>query len=402
MNHLSTRIASLALAFGLFISCNALNSTSKSDNTEKKISTAELQKNISDINQRLSADSSSALLYQKGQYQIKLGQKFQAPKQRTPHYRNAQKNIELAHTHGSGERKKQIQQLLSISWSNEHNQGLQIIQSDSTLGIASYLKAAAYFTNATTLIPDSAISYKMGAQAFYKAQEPQKAIELLEKARHNISELPITLLDQLTFLYLNHDNPRKAITLYEEGDSPELSLNLLHGLSNAYISANEHQKAVSLLTDLADQKPQNIIYRQSLATELYYLATEHLDSLKRSLPSDTTSNISISPADSLLSKAENHLKILTKQNPSNLELKQRLAQFYHNSASNYQQILPLVTMKEKSKVEEQIKVYLTSSLPLLEELVEENPKKKALWQNLYQAYSYLGMHEKARKAKSNY
>ncbi|WP_138429118.1 tetratricopeptide repeat protein [Fodinibius saliphilus] len=403
MIHSFTRIASLVLAFGLFISCTTLHSSSNSGNNSD-LTTTELKQNIASIDDKLSADSSSSLLFQKGQYQIKLAEHQKDPLKRASYYNDAQRNIELATTQNASVLKEQADSLLTISWSNEHNQGIQLIQSDSTLDSASYQKAAAHFTNATILIPDSTVSYNMGARAYYKAQKPVKAIEILEDARSNISELPVMLLDQLTFLYLNQDQPQKAIRLYEEGGSPStLSLNLLHGLSNAYISAGEHRKAVSLLNDLADKKPNNIIYKQSLATELYYLAAVHLNSLKKSLRSDTTGTISFSPADSLLNRAETQLKSLTTQNPSNLELKERLAHFYHNSASKYQQILPLIADKESNaEVEEQIKVYLTSSLPLLEQLVEEKPKKKMLWQNLYQAYSYLGMHEKARKAKSNF
>ncbi len=404
MNHSFARIASLVLAFGLFISCNTFQSTSNSKNTQE-LTTSQLRDKITAVNQELSADSTANLLFQKGHYLTKLAQKTKNPRKRTSLYTEARQDLEQATQQSTGSAKplnEKVRELLNISWSHEHNNGVQLMQSDSTLNTSGLKHAAAHFKNATIIIPDSTISYKMGARAYYRNQNPEDAITLLETARTKIDNLPVALLEQLAFLYLENKNPEKAIAIYEEAESfSQKNLNLLHGLSNAYISSGNHQQAIALLTTLVDQKPENIIYKQSLATECYYLAAEKIDSTQHALKSDTAKTADLAPVDALLQRAETQLTKLIDQNPENLELKQRLAQFYHNSASSYQQLLPLLDSKTQAAAEEKINNYLTSSLPLFEELAKNQPQHKVFWQNLYQTYSYLGMQEKARDAKSN-
>ncbi len=68
------------------------------------------------------------------------------------------------------------------------------------------------------------------------------------------------LLEQLAFLYLENDQPRKAIEIFEQAESfSDQNLNLLHGLSNAYINAGEHKKAVDLLYQLIESKPDRTL-----------------------------------------------------------------------------------------------------------------------------------------------
>lgn len=410
MNYPFTRIASLVLAFGFFISCNTLQSSQQAQTDSQPLSETQLEQKIDSLNQRISAgDSTAELLYQKGYYLSKLAQKKEQPRDRAPLYREVNTALQWsidndAATTGIPEQNS-ARELLTVSWSNEHNRGVEIMLSDSTLDSPEYRRAAAHFKNATIIIPDSAISYKMEARAHYKNQQPGKAIATLEKARSNISNVPPLLLEQLAYLYLQQEQPQQAINIYEKAESfSNQNLNLIHGLANAYISAGAHRKAITLLQRLVDEKPENIIYRQSLATELYYLASAKIDSLisNNNNGISQVSNSDFPSIDSLLKRAEGHFSQLVKQNPENKELKQRFAQFYHNSASNYQQLLPVVNSQPTATtVESRIVDFLNSSLPLFEELAERNPKQKTYWQNLYQAYSYLGMQEKAEQAKSN-
>jgi len=385
MNYSFTRIASLVLAFGLFISCNTFQSTSNPNNAEE-LTPSQLRDRIASIDQKLATDSTANLLYQKGHYLTKLAQKINNPQERTPLYKNAQQVLEETSRSktASTSLNEKARELLNVSWSHEHNKGVKLMQNDSTIDSSRFKQAAAHFTNATVIIPDSAISYKMGARAYYQHQDVEHAISMLQTARRNISDMPVVLLEQLAFLYLENDEPEHAIAVYEETESfSQKNLNLLHGLSNAYISAGKHQQSIKILTSLVEEKPENIIYKQSLATELYHLASEKVDSIQKDLAPNTTAVAMFATVDSLLQRAETQLTELIEQNPKNLELKKRLAQFYHNSASNYQQLLPLLASETQTTAREKIHNYLTSSLPLFEELVKKQPQHKPFWQNLY-------------------
>jgi len=167
MNYSFTRIASLVLAFGLFISCNTFQSTSNPNNAEE-LTPSQLRDRIASIDQKLATDSTANLLYQKGHYLTKLAQKINNPQERTPLYKNAQQVLEETSRSktASTSLNEKARELLNVSWSHEHNKGVKLMQNDSTIDSSRFKQAAAHFTNATVIIPDSAISYKMGARAY--------------------------------------------------------------------------------------------------------------------------------------------------------------------------------------------------------------------------------------------
>ncbi len=400
MIHIPTRIASLVLAFGFFIGCSTLQSSNS--NAPQDLSAKELQQRIDSLDQQIdSGEVTPDLLFQKGKFLTELAQKQSDPGRRATPYTEARKALTEANELYQGSEK--VQGLLKVTWSSEHNEGVKILQSDTT-GSPDFSRATAHFNNATIVIPDSAVSYQMKARAFYRNQQEQQAINTLEKARENVDDVSTLLLEQLAFLYLENDQPRKAIEIFEQAESfSDQNLNLLHGLSNAYINAGEHKKAVELLDQLIENKPENIVYGQTLAMELYFIASEELDAIA----SDAEENENIDQAkfssvDSLLERSENQFERILEENSEDEELRLSFAKFYHNSASKYQQLLPHVDASTKEQIEQKIEQYLSSSIPLLEQLAEQRPEEKEIWQKLFQAYSYLGMEEKARNAKSNF
>lgn len=405
MIHSITRITSFVLVFGFFIGCSTLSNTNK-DNSQG-LTEAQLQKRIDSLNTLLSQKTSPELYYKKGLYLTELAFKKEDPGQRPLIYRDARqaldKSIEMNTASGHFDDQK-AQELLKVTWSHEHNQGVRILQQDSTLANPNYQQAAAHFNNATIVIPDSSISYEMEARAYYKNQQNEKAIDALLEAKKNIEQVPVSVLEQLAFLYLETEQAQKAIEVYEEAEPfSNQNLNLLHGLTNAYITANEHQKAIELLQSLIESKPQNIIYRQSLATELYFVAEQKLDSVVSALQNDATlEETAFGTVDSLLSRAENQYRQILEDSPDNPEIQRSLARFYQNSAAKYQQLLPLVDEQNAQLLRDNIEQFLASSIPLLEQLAKQQPDDKQIWKSLYRAYSYLGMQEEADKAQSNF
>ncbi len=212
------------------------------------------------------------------------------------------------------------------------------------------------------------------------------------------------MLEQLAFLYLETDQPQQAVGVYEQANSfSDQNLNLLHGLSNAYISAGQHQEAIELLQVLIENEPENIIYGQSLATEFYQAATDEIEAIISDLQNgEAVDEESLTSADSLFQRAENEFERISNEYPDDADLKRSFAQFYQNSAAKYQKLLPLVDQKNEQQISKKIVQYLSSSIPLFEQLAEQQPNEQGIWQNLYQAYTYLGMTEKAEEAKANF
>lgn len=398
----------IGITFGFFIGCSTLSPSSQNNVQPDELTKQELRAEISSTNKKIQSGQADAdLYYHKGYLLSQYAQKLDDPAERTASYRELQITLKKAGELFKGAElpsgNQKVDELLKVTWSNEHNQGVQIMQSDSVLESNDYDKAATHFNNATEILPDTAISYKMEARAYYKNGKNKQALATLEEASKQIDALPAEMLEQLAFLYLETKQPKKAIGVYEEAESAFSSnnLNVLHGLANAYISADEHEQAVSLLKKLVASKPDNIIYVQTLASEYFHLANSNLRILAEESADSEKQEEILAKADSLFSQAKTQLESAVNRNAGNRELQESLAGFYQNTASKYQKVLNVVSDNHKSKIKEIIEDYLSSSIPVYENLVQQNPGSQDYWKNLYQVYSYLGMSDKAEEAKSN-
>ncbi|MDX1671666.1 MAG: tetratricopeptide repeat protein [Balneolaceae bacterium] len=404
MQHSITRIASLVLAFGFFIGCSVLPFNNRPADTAS-LDYQQLQERLTTLNRQLSASPNNADLYhQKGNVLHELAQRTEEANRREDLYQQMNTALRRAKTLYEKENAAvgidQVDELLKVSWSNEHNQGVEILQNDSTLVSRNFQHAATHFQNAITIIPDSVISYKMKAQAHYRNHNYREAIATLEEARRQIDPLPASVMEQLGFLYLESNQNEKAVELYEKAESiSEQSLNLIHGLANAYIKAGQHQKAVELLTILVENEPDNIIYQQSRGIELYLLGASRIEELVSRYQAGQQPDENLEEtADSLFSEAEIQLEEARRLNRESEEIQKALAQFYHNTASKYMK-LQKTARQDSAEIGEKIRYYLRQSIPLTEQLAESNPDREEWWKQLYQAYAFLGMTDKADQVK---
>jgi len=403
MIHSFTRMTSIVLAFGFFFGCTTLknNSTQQSPASFDELSAAQIKQRISSIDEQIDAQPKNRDLYlQKGTLLTKWAQQKSRPSKRTALYYKADKALSqaelLSQSKDGVSTKNGIDQLRKVSWSSEHNQGVQLWQDTSTQ--AEKRRAAIHFENATAIMPDSSTSYLMASRAFYDVGEFSKAIGELERARANISSVPLPLLEALAFLYLDTDQPRQAVPVFKEALSANRpNYNLMHGLSNAYMKANEHSEAVMLLRRLTIKKPSNATYRRSLASQLYLLAQ---NKTKAALKAPNSINSEFTALDSLLHEANDTFDYLLDKWEKNGDINTEAARYYQNAAGLYQKLLPHLNRSQKEKASNAIDQNLTAALPLMEVLASESDDKR-WWQSLYQAYSILGMQQKAKKAKSN-
>ena len=395
----------IGIAFGFFIGCSTL-SGNKTE-SDGSLSQKDLKKRLSKIEANISSNPDNAeAYYQKGDVLSKLAQRQNPPAKRASYYQEMQNALAKASAiHQSGSQtqgEEKIDELLQVNWSFEHNQGVKILQTDSTLNNNDLNNAADHFNNALIIIPDSAVSYKMKARALYKNHKIDEAIQTLNTARNRVEDLPTSYIEQLAYLYLESNQTQRAIDLYEEAESfSSDNLNLLHGLANAYITADQHKEAIKLLGTLVENKPENIIYLESYGTELYSVGMQQLDSLQSFNAEDSLAiQQTKASADTLLNMAKNQLRKILNQNPDKTEIKQQLADINKNYAAKLSQIKSLYSQSKQQEIENQIQNSLSNAVNLYEELVEQQPDKTEFWKHLYQAYSYLGMQEQANEAKA--
>jgi len=398
----------IGIAFGFFIGCSLIGSSKKSESENTPPTTAELEERLAELNNDLSGDPDDPeAYYQKGRVLNMLAHQLPDPENRTPYYRrlreSLQKSGSIFTTSADRQGVEKVDELQKVSWSYEHNQGVEILRTDSTLRSRDFNRAAAHFNNAITIIPDSVVSYKMKAQAHYRNHEVDSAIETLEAADQRIGNPPSDLLEQLAYLYLEEKRHRQAIRLYERAESfSNKNLNLIHGLANAYITAGEHSNAAELLQALVQNQPENVIYRESYGTELYNIARLKLDSVMSTDPSDSAAARQYySQADTVMDQAAEQLKKARELNPESITLKKQLAYVYNNYASSLRQARSRFSGAAQEEIDQQIEANLGHAITLFEQLVNQDPEQtRQYWEQLYQAYAYLGMQQKANEARA--
>lgn len=401
----------IGIAFGFFIGCSVINSLKKSESDSgPNPTTAELEQRLSEIETEISENPANAeIYYQKGRVLNKLAHLQPAPQDRTEYYRQMRQSLmksgSLFQSSTNREGVDKVDEIQKVSWSFEHNQGVEILRTDSTLKSGDFNRAAAHFNNAITIIPDSVVSYKMKAQAHYRNHQVGSAIETLETADNRITSLPSDLLEQLAFLYLEENRHQQAIELYERAELfSDKNLNLIHGLANAYITAGEHAEAVELLQALVESEPENVIYRESYGTELYNLGLQKFDSLlAESNGNPAVTEQYYEQANTLMNRSAEQLKKARELNPESIGLKKQLAFVYQNIATQLRQVKPQFDESTQREIDKNIEANLNHAVSLFEQLVNQGPEPeqtRRYWKQLYQAYSYLGMQQKATEAKA--
>lgn len=403
-----TRMAGLVLAFGFFIGCSVLQNTEQqSAESPGILSEQEFEEYLREVEKQISTNPTADLYLRKGNLLIEWAQQQSDPQQRTEFYHQADlaltKSDSLADTLTNSGLKDEINQLRQVVWSSEHNEGVQYLQDAQSKD--KYRQAGEHFTNASAIMPDSSSSYEMATRAFYKADESQRAITLLEEAQSRLQPPPVQLLESLAFLYMETGNAQKAAQTYKQAlNQVNFSFNLMHGLANAYIESKEHQKAADILRQLVEKQPNTIRYRKVLAKELYQGGEKQIQTIIDNVEvNQSLDQSNFAQADSLFNNAEKQYSYLIDNHSEDIDmdLYYETAQFYQNTAAYYQKILPHLNNQMEKEISDTINTYLSTSLPLLEKLAEEEQPRQQIWQQLYQTYSYLGMEEEAMNVKDN-
>lgn len=398
-----TRIASLVLAFGFFFGCSTFSSSTNDADKEDNLSPREQQERIEEIDQELQSETGNTnLLIEQITLLSDLAKTEDDPEDRTPTYQKLRAGADaLDSADIDREQAEEVAQLLGVSWSTEHNRGVELMQSEDDAASSDYESAAAHFENAIVILPDSLVSYQMKARAHYQNDELEPAIGTLEEALEQVSIPPSELLERLAFLYLEDNRTGDAVDVYEEAETfSGDNQNLLHGLANAYITSGNHQEAIVLLNQLVDAEPENSAYRETLGIELFQLSSQKIDSLISMYEEEEqpSSEQKEEPLD-LTEQAEYHMNEAISLNDTP-DINETVANFYQNSAFRYQQLRAHLEEDEKDAIDDQIESYLEEAISIYEELTSEKPSDTNLWRNLYQAYSYLGMDEEADQARA--
>lgn len=406
-----TRIASFVLAFGLFftISCSNLDDSQSSETTN--LSRDSLQERIEQINNQISDDPSNVELQaEKADLLYRYAQTFPNPTDRKPLYTNL-RDIAEGIIFQTESENKDVQNLLKKAWGNEQREGVRLLhisQDEETND--RYPLIRAHFKNAITLIPDSLSSYNLLATTYYQQGNINQAIETLKQAEEISKNSSPQIKEKLAYLYLESGDLYEAANRYQSlsAANPD-NLHIKHGLINALILNKRHIEAIELLKELSDEYPSRYNYKESLATELYYLFQVKTDQYIQSGLKTEISKKDRKELLDLLNSIRTIFDSIQEDLPSNEENLYRVAAFYKNASQRLKNLPEQVEKvssddndSEEMSFAELSKEYMEQALPLWERLAEINPDNMDYLHNLYQVYVALDMHENAQSIERSY
>ncbi len=382
----------LGLAFGLFF-VQACSTVEQTEAPDEDLNTYEqLDAELNRLNDQIADNPGSEELYIKKSNLLFEIAKTLSPSGRQPVYQNLKDHSDSALSH-SEMNQETIKEILVNAWSHEQSKGVQLLQQGRTADIV------AHFNNAITLIPDSLVTYNLKATTLYEKGNLNEAIKTLEKAGRISGETQTELEEKLAYLYLESGDVERSIEMYQNlvEANPD-DHHLKHGLVNAYIIDNQHENAISILTDLTDQFPSRHAYQEALATQVYFLFDKKSDDLLQHDDLDVEFTNEVEQIHQMANQVHSIFDELQATMPINEENTYRIAGFYKEAYLKLSQIIKKIELEDELAeiISDQKEQYLDLSLPLWERLAELNPDNMDYLNHLRQVYLYLDMEEDAQ------
>ena len=368
-NSIITRYASFLLVIGFFISCSGSKFSA-----ENLINEGNYQQALTEISAEIDKNPSSFLFYQKGKV-YGLIAKDSPVQDRETNYYNMSSSFDSIRVYQTASPETNWQaeadSLANYYWEMEHTNGLQSYKEGS---VEDTQKAISHFRNAIAIEPENIESYKSLSIAQYNSSDVEGAIETL-KMTESLETVSLDVFENLGFLYLETGNPEQSIFYYKKADQDPLkNKNVAFGLVNAYISQDRNSEAVSFLSNLVEEFPNDPKLRNVYGTQLYEQVSELFSNLRASYAdSDTTSvtNLGVE-IEGVSENAENELIKAYQIESSNIEFIESLAVFYNNMAGNYFSVHQDAFDDDKNSIAEKALALTDFSITYYEKLQELN------------------------------
>lgn len=401
-----TRTASLVLAFGFFFFASCTTSLSTLEQAQLSFDNGDYEKALSSVDKAIEENPKQVdLILLKAEILQNLAMEKERPEERSIFYMEMTETLNRIGQEASGEIRQQKRGLIESSWKTEHQEGNRLfrsrVQSQESLNQTSNERISSHLGNAIVIAPDSIESYRIKASHHYNQGELNSAIETLELANRNIANLPLDMREKHAFLLLEEGRFENAIEIYTDlADSNPDSERIKHGLANAYILNGQHRESIQLLRELIERSPDDISYRQALATELFFQMQLRIRQMSNTNP-DALPSDSVTEIEQYLNEAESHYRFVMEQHSSPSEVTYLTGAFYKNTASQLFQLAEELRAPLDFQVEELALDLLNRSVPVWQQLAETNPENSDVWRSIYQIYTRLGMTEEAEEAQSN-
>ncbi|MFU8812012.1 MAG: tetratricopeptide repeat protein [Balneolaceae bacterium] len=380
---LSRKVSAL-LTFGIFfaVSCSTLTQSSKPPH--ELYHEGNYDQALEQVNRTLADDPQREdLQLLKVSILTAQAKNLPQPERRTLPYRNAYdtKNLQIHEPALSDS----AHSLLLSAWSFEQDAALTILQQESRLSDQQYRLAKSHLENALTVLPDSSAPYSLLSTLSYRQGETDQALLYLQQAVENDAHVTEAMLEKQAYLYMETGNLERSAELYEQlVDQFGTTDTYTHGLLNAYILQERHEKAIELLSELRESHPTRPFYLEALAVQSYYQS-------RREFEQDN--DIDSFAAD--LARISDMFEELMAMTPFYEERTHRAATFYSNAT---RQLLE----HGRDSFADKAAQFAASSVQHWQQLMENDPENRAYAVQLARAYRAAGMTNEAELLEQQY
>lgn len=346
------------------------------------------------------------------------------PNDRTPIYEDMRSSLMEARDkydmmEEPGEEASEITNLILDAWELEHNEGIKYATVDSVMETveAPLSWSIAHLTNATTINPDSVLSFDVIAQIYYMNQEPAKAAASITTAIELQDKASAVEYDRLGSYYFLSEQPDKAVSAMEEGLElyPD-SVFLIEKLADGLFQIDQTEKALSIMDGLVDSDPNNSRYHLVIGTRVYQRVLNLSDEVQTSrdqvfdLERANGSQEEIDALNTRISEIEAEMGPLTTRaeeallasaelDDTNASTFNTLGILYqNNSAELFEKRNNTVDNDEAAMFDEQARDEARKAMQYYEKAAELDPDNTNYWTSLFRIYTLLDMREKAEEA----
>ncbi|RNC86105.1 MAG: hypothetical protein ED557_04860 [Balneola sp.] len=313
----------------------------------------------------------------------------------------------------------EITPLILDTWELEHNEGIKYATVDSVMESvdAPLSWSIAHLNNATTINPDSVLSFDVIAQIYYMNQEPAKAAESITTAINLQETAAASEYDRLGSYYFLSQQPENAVTAIEEGLEiyPD-SVFLIEKLADGLFQIDQTDKALSVMDRLIQNDPGNARYHLVIGTRVYQRVLSLSDQVTEArdqifdLERNDGSQEEIDALNERIETLEAEMQPLTDRAESELleaaELDDTIPStfntlgilYQNNSAALFDKRNNTVDNDEAEMFDTQAREEATKAMQFYEKAAELDPDNTSYWNSLFRIYTLLDMREEAEEA----
>jgi len=423
----------LTLIVGVFVSCSSSNPYV--DDAQSKLRSGEYEAALEAAEQSIANMPQDPLgYYYKGVVLGDIAQDTDDPAERRKIYEEMNASFEEARELADQmeDPPGELENLGAVKtaiWSNEHNRAIEFATNDSLKGTVDQpiRMAIDHLVNATTIIPDSTLSWDVLAEVYFMDKNMEGAIKAKSRVIEQKDPAAADDYVRLADFYRVAGQSEGAIeVLTEARDLYPNHVGINEKLADAYMGAGDFQKAISTVEKLIATDPENPQYHLALGTQYYQTVLRMNDSLsttydrifdlqqemKNSSGSEaqqikqqiselqgTTKSLQ-SRIETLTDNAVAELETVLEYRPDDASAYNTLGIIYQNKASAlFEERNQTTDNQRAAALDKQARQQLKEAMKYYEKAASIDPDNKEYWQSLYRVYVALGMDEKAKEAE---